>query len=185
MSTKIVLAVSIAAAVALGWWLLRRRRSALGAEQPFPGWPQWEGELRYVQHSRDERMPERAITEFDIRCVLASGGNSQPSQKDPTRMEWVGATPDCRTLMVVTAQDGDALRVITTYWVDPKVTKITVPARRAWGLFDNLDRIKATGADISVSETDRRGNVVVTITSLIEPFRRDAVKAVEEIANTK
>jgi hypothetical protein len=82
---------------------------------------------------------------------------------------------DCATLWVVTVVALDSVR-----------TKVKV--RAAWRtriLYAHLDQLKDTGADISISETDQRGGVTVTITSPIIDFRDAAVAMVQEIAEAK
>jgi hypothetical protein len=58
MMPTIMFALVNAAAVALGWWALRRRRPAPGTspEQPYPGYEgaQYEGPLQYADHARRE-----------------------------------------------------------------------------------------------------------------------------------
>jgi hypothetical protein len=188
---SIVFAAVFAAALALGWWLLRRRRPApvveWGPEPPFPGWDMYEGDLRYTDYASKKRMVERRVSEEDVRYVLANPERVKgPDEQDRTATE--ALLPDLRTLRVVTApsSDGAALWVINTIVLDRKITKVRL--KEGWRtrmLYADLDRIKGTGADIFISETDERGGVTVTITSLIEPFRRDAVAMVSAVAEAK
>lgn len=191
MMPTIMFALVNAAAVALGWWVLRRRRPAPGPspEQPYPGYegPQYEGPLRYADHALKERMVQRAISEPEVRAVLANPESVTPGEKGRMVVEGISPFLSRRIRIIAdTSSDCATLWVVTVVALDSVRTKVKV--RAAWRtriLYAHLDQLKDTGADISISETDQRGGVTVTITSPIIDFRDAAVEMVQEIAEAK
>ena len=155
----------------------------LGPEPAFPGFDQYEGDLRFSHHSVVDRMLKDGNDEAAVRMVLASPLLIQSSRnkKHPTRFLVEGIGPAGNRLRVVLDHDAqrcEFLWVASVFALDVKPVRIRVPARSLWRVWFSLDRFKS---EVSMGKPNGRGDALVSVASPIAAVQEDIVREIESI----
>jgi len=123
----LILALVLAGAVALGWWLLANRpaRRQPGWDDPrlipdWPGFDRYKGSIRFTKHALEE-MRKDDIAVSIIPIVLANAVTS-PAKDGKTK--YVGTAPDTREVTIIATQEGKNLVIVTVYWDDADRRKL-------------------------------------------------------------
>jgi hypothetical protein len=130
-----IIIILVIGTVALGWWLFANRPAPVEEEeleitnvypdQPWPGYEDlFEGPVYLTDHAENDSMPARAITDTDIRSVLANP-EAKVTYNDPTeerpRPSW--------TVMARTPTDGRQICVVVDQWPSDHPRIVTVFAK--------------------------------------------------------
>jgi hypothetical protein len=130
--TLVIIGALIVGAVALGWWLLARKkdwwelyeeeqRKLFEDPHPVPDWPGFDshkGVLVFTTYAKG-RMRLRGVTEKDVRHVLANPAKEEPSDKpgQHDRMLREGVDSAGRYLRVITRdRKKGGFHVINVIW---------------------------------------------------------------------